>query len=127
MVTLIVVVIVVVVKVVPVMVVGAVVIDTVDAVVVELRPVPSDNSRTSFPVSPQPITRSRSPCVNYMSCTGAPAKGRRTRGGRRTKGNRAAPCASQSCAETHMPRYDCATDSSGSGSVGCAVKCSGAG
>ncbi len=79
------------------------------------------------PVSAQPTARRRSPCISDMSCTGARAKGRRTRGGRRTKGNRAAPCASHSCAETHMPRNDCATDSSGSGSVGCAAKCSGAG
>ena len=107
--------------------VGAVVIDTVDVIVVELRPVPSDNRRTSFPVSAQRTTRSRSPCVSDMSCTGAPAKGRRTRGGRRTKGNRAAPCASHSCAETHMPSNDCATDSIGSGSVARAVECSGAG
>ncbi len=111
---------------VPVMGVGAVAVDTVDVVVLELQPTPSDNRRTSLPISPQPTTRSRSPCVSDMSCTGAPAKGR-TRGGRRTKGNRAAPCASHSCAEKHMTRYDCATDSSGSGSVGCAVKCSGTG
>ena len=108
--------------------VGAVVVDTVDVVVVELQPTPSDNRRTSLPVSAQATTRSRSPCVSKkMLYTGAPAKGQRTRGGRRTKGNRAAPCASHSCAETHMPSNDCATDSSGSGSVGCAVKCSGAG
>ena len=112
---------------VPVIGVGAVVVDTVDVVEVELQPTPSDNRRTSFPVSAQPTTRSRSPCVTDMSYTGAPAKGRRTRGGRQTKGNRAAPCASQSCAEKHMQKSDCATDSSGSGSVGCAVKCSGAG
>ncbi len=115
---------------VPVIGVGAVLVDTVDTVdvvVVELQPTPSDNRRTSLPVSTQPTTRSRSPCVSDMSCTGAPAKGRRTRGGRRTKGNREAPCASHSCAETHMPRHDCTTDSNGSGSVGCAVKCSGAG
>ena len=112
---------------VPVIGVGAVVVDTVDVVVVELQPTPSDNRRTSLPISPQPTTRSRSQCVSDMSCTGAPAKGRHTRGERRTKGNRAAPCASHSCAEMHMTRYDCATDSSGSGSVGCAVKCSGAG
>ena len=105
--------------------VGAVVVDTVDVVVVELQPTPSDNRRTSVPVSAQTTTRSRSPCVSDMSCTGAPAKGRRTRGGRRTKGNRAAPCASHSCAEIHMPRRDRATDSSGSGSVACAVECSG--
>ena len=105
--------------------VGAVVVDTVDVIVVELRPVPSDNRRTSLPVSAQPTTRSRSPCVSNMSCTGAPAKGRRTRGGRRTKGNRATPCASHSCTETHMPRNDCATDNCGS--VGSTVKCSGAG
>ena len=105
---------------VPVIGVGAVVVDTVDVVVVELQPTPSDNRRTSLPVSAQATKRSRSPCVSDMSCTGAPAKGRRTRGGRRTKGNRALPCTSHSCAETHMPRYDCATDSSGSG-VGCAV------
>ena len=108
---------------VPVIGVGAVVVDTVDVVVVEVRPMPSDNRRTSLPVSAQPTTRSRSPCVSDMSCTAAPAKGRRARGGRQKKGNRAAPCASHSCAETHMPRYDCATESSGSGSVGCAVKC----
>ncbi len=112
---------------VPIMGVGAVVVDTVDVDVVELRPVPSDNRRTSLPVSAQPATRSRSPCVSDMSYTGAPTKGRRTRGGRRRKGNRAAPCGSHSCAETHMPRNDYATDSSGSGSVVCAVKCSGAG
>ncbi len=112
---------------VPVMGVGAVLVDTVDVVVMEVRPMPSDNRRTSLPVSAQPTTRSRSPCVSDMSCTGAPAKGRRTRGGRQTKWNREAPCSSHSCAETHMPSNDCATDSSGSGSVGCAVKCSGAG
>ncbi len=107
--------------------VGAVVVDTVDVVVVELQPTPSDNRRTSLPISAQATTRSRSPCVSDMSCTGAPAKGRHKRGGRRMKGNRAAPCAPNSCTETYMPRYDRATDSSGSGSVGCAVKCSGAG
>ena len=63
---------------VPIMGVGAMVVDTVDAVVVELRPVPSDNRRTSLPVIPQPTTRSRSPCVSDMSYTGAPAKGRLT-------------------------------------------------
>ena len=76
---------------VPLIGVGAVVVDTVDVVVVELQPTPSDNRRTSLPVSAQATTRSRSPCVSDMSCTGAPAKGRRTRGGRQTKGNRAAP------------------------------------
>ena len=112
---------------VPVIGVGAVAVDTVDVVVVELRPMPSDNRRTSLPVSAQPTTRSRSPCVSDMSCTGAPAKGWHASGGRRTKGNSAAPFTLHSCAEKHMPRYDCATDSSGSGSVGCAIKCSGAG
>ena len=107
--------------------VGAVVVDTVEVDVVEVRPTPSDNSRTSFPVSAQPTTRSRSACATDMLRTGAPAKGRRTCGGRRTKGNRAAPCASQSCMEAHMPRNDCTTGSSGSGGVGCAVQCSGAG
>ena len=63
---------------VPVIGVGAVVVDTVDVVVVELRPVPSDNRRTSLPVSAQATTRSRSPCVSDMSYTGAPAKGRLT-------------------------------------------------
>ncbi len=50
MVTLTVVVILVVVEV-PGMGVGAVVVDTVDVIIVELRPVPSDNRCTSFPVS----------------------------------------------------------------------------
>ena len=58
--------------------VGAVVFDTVEVVVVELQPVPSDNRRTSLPVSAQATTRSRSPCVSDMSYTGAPAKGRLT-------------------------------------------------
>ena len=107
---------------VPLIGVGAVVVDTVDVVVVELQPVPSDNRRTSLPVSAQHITRSRSPCVSDsdMSYTGKRAKGRHTLGGRQTKGNRAAPCASHSCAETHMPRNDCATDSSGSSDAGSA-------
>ena len=87
------------------------------------QPVPSDIRRISLPVSAQPTTRSRSPCVSDMSCTGAPATGRRSHGARRTKGNRAAPCTSHSCAETHMPSNDCATENSGSGSVGCTVKC----
>ena len=76
---------------VPVIGVGAVVVDTVDVVVVELQPTPSDNRRTSLPVSAQANMRCRSTCVSDMSYTGAPAKGRRTRGGRPTKGNRAAP------------------------------------
>ena len=109
--------------------VGAVVDDTVEVVVVELQPMPSNNSRTSLPVSAQATTRSRSPCVSNMSYTGAPAKGRLTlrftRGLRLEK--REAPCALHNCAETHMPRNICGTDSSGSGSVGCAVKCSGNG
>ena len=63
---------------VPVTGVGAVVVDTVDVVVVELRPTPSNNRRTSLPVSAQATTRSRSPCVSDMSYTGAPAKGRLT-------------------------------------------------
>ena len=54
--------------------VGAVVDDTVEVVVVELQPMPSNNSRTSLPVSAQATTRSRSPCVSNMSYTGAPAK-----------------------------------------------------
>ena len=106
---------------------GTVVVDTVNVVVVELQPVPSDNSRTSMPDNARATTRSRSPCISDMSCTGAPAKGWHASGGRRTKGNRAAPFTLHSCAEKHMPRYDCATASSDSGSVGCAVKCSGAG
>ena len=109
--------------------VGAVVFDTVEVVAVELQPVPSNNRRTSLPVSAQATTRSRSPCVSNMSYTGAPAKGRLTlrftRGLRLEK--REAPCALHNCAETHMPRNICGTDSSGSGSVGCAVKCSGNG
>ena len=106
---------------------GTVVVDTVNVVVVELQPVHSDNSRTSMPVNARATTRSRSPCVSDMSCTGAPAKGWHASGGRRTKENRAAPFTLHSCAEKHMPRYDCATASSDSGSVVCAVKCSGAG
>jgi hypothetical protein len=112
---------------VPVIGVGAVVVDTVDVFAVELQPTPSDNRRTSMPVSAQPTTRSRSPCVSDMSYTAVPAKGRRTSGGRPTKGDRVAPCALRICAEMHMPRKYCATDSIGSGFVGCAVKCSGAG
>ena len=61
---------------VPLIGVGAVVVDKVDVVVVELQPTPSDNRRTSLPVSAQPTTRSRSPCVSDMSCTGAPAQPR---------------------------------------------------
>ena len=55
---------------VPLIGVGAVLVDTVDVVVVELQPTPSDNRRTSLPVSAQATTRSRSPCVSDMSCTG---------------------------------------------------------
>ena len=43
---------------------------------------PSDNSRTSLPLSPLPTARSRSACVSDISYTAAPAKGRDTRGAR---------------------------------------------
>ena len=92
--------------------VGAVVVDTVEVVVVELQPTPSDNRRTSLPVSAQPTTRSRSPCVSDMSCTGARAKGRRTHGGRRTKGNRVMPCGLHSCSQTSVSRKDLTNASS---------------
>ena len=84
----------------------------------EVRPTPSDNSRTSLPFNPQPTAHSRSACVSDMSYTGAPAKGWETRGGGRTKKNRETPFGLHSCNQTSVSRCDLNTASSISG-CGC--------
>ena len=58
--------------------------------------------RTSSTLSPQPNARSCSARVSDMSRSGARAKGWDTRGGRRTKGNRATRCGLHSCSETSV-------------------------
>ena len=78
------------------------------------RPTPIDRSHTSLPVNPLPTARSRSTCVSDMSYTGTLAKGR-TRGGERTKKNRAAPGGLHSCSHTSVSRYVLATASSVNG------------
>ena len=83
-------------------------------------PTPSNNSRTSLPVNPQPNARSRFSCVSDMSHTEAPA-GEGAGGGRRTKENRETPCGLQSCSQISVPWIHMITHWSGIGTFGRAV------
>ena len=99
---------------------GVVAVDTVEVVVVvcvDVRPTCSDSILTSLPLNPQPTTPSRSACISDLRYTRAPAKGRGTRGGGRTKENMATPWLLKNLSETSVSRYVLTAANSESGSL----------